>query len=552
MKDRKFQFAISLSVLNHLGRNLYRNFVTVIGEAISNSWDANATDVEIDIDRDNNTFLIIDNGLGMTAEDFQNRFLKIGYSKRKEFGSKSQSGRPFIGAKGIGKLAMLSCAQKVSVFSKVRGEELISGVIDNSGLDRAITNDLVPDDYPVEAADVSLIEDIIEKFDHGTIIVFEDLKDNMRNSEEHIRKIIALSFRFSLHDPDFSISLNGSKIGISDLSDLLDKTQFEWIINGFKDPFTSEFKNLARPPEPITSKFPIRGFIATVDKPSNLKIRGLEERASVDLFVNGRLREKNITRHIPTQRIVENYIYGQIHFDLLDDGDNDPFTSSREGVMENDIRFKSLLDYLSKEVLPKIIDDWDKFRLEAGKTGDDENTKNKGKKQRKAKELFDASAEDYLPDDGAPGGDIVSKWLIELADDAEFNVSAYSDCFISENLIRKYIKYNAIKMSADDLHQVKIYRESEKHNKEKANISFEIRRDDDDLSYCEMDRLAIASEGKKKTDGASLWLDAISYKPARNAVGHTGVLSGHAKSHLNLTMANIIARVRALLKLNSK
>ena len=38
--NSSFTFNISLSVLNHLGRNLYRNFITVLGEAISNSWDA--------------------------------------------------------------------------------------------------------------------------------------------------------------------------------------------------------------------------------------------------------------------------------------------------------------------------------------------------------------------------------------------------------------------------------------------------------------------------------------------------------------------------------
>ena len=44
-----FNFNISLSVLNHLGRNLYRSFITVIGEAISNSWDADANNVYITI-----------------------------------------------------------------------------------------------------------------------------------------------------------------------------------------------------------------------------------------------------------------------------------------------------------------------------------------------------------------------------------------------------------------------------------------------------------------------------------------------------------------------
>ena len=82
--DNKFKFDISLSILNHLGRNLYRNFATVLGEAISNSWDANSKNVWIDIDYENNRFWIKDDGVGMDATDFQDKFLKIGYSKKKK------------------------------------------------------------------------------------------------------------------------------------------------------------------------------------------------------------------------------------------------------------------------------------------------------------------------------------------------------------------------------------------------------------------------------------------------------------------------------------
>jgi len=76
-----FRFAISLSVLNHLGRNLYRNFITVLGEAISNSWDADAKNVWIDFDKEKRFFTIKDDGEGMDHEDFRSKFLKIGYSR---------------------------------------------------------------------------------------------------------------------------------------------------------------------------------------------------------------------------------------------------------------------------------------------------------------------------------------------------------------------------------------------------------------------------------------------------------------------------------------
>lgn len=113
VKER-YSFNISLSVLNHLGRNLYRNIITVLGEAVSNSWDADANNVWIEINKENNTMLIMDDGVGMSDYDFQNKFLKIGYSKRKGGTYCSEKGRPFIGRKGIGKLALLSCATRTA------------------------------------------------------------------------------------------------------------------------------------------------------------------------------------------------------------------------------------------------------------------------------------------------------------------------------------------------------------------------------------------------------------------------------------------------------
>ena len=83
-------------------------------------------------------------------------------------------------------------------------------------------------------------------------------------------------------------------------------------------PLTEGLPNLELEKAEITSPLAIKGFVGSVKKPSMLKVTGANERATIDLFVNGRLREKNIIRHIPTQRLVESYIYGQIHFDTLD------------------------------------------------------------------------------------------------------------------------------------------------------------------------------------------------------------------------------------------
>ena len=73
----------------------------------------------------------------MDANDFQTKFLKIGYTKRAKGKMRTPKQRPFIGAKGIGKLALLSCADRITVFSKKKGQSYIGGTIDNSGLKRS-------------------------------------------------------------------------------------------------------------------------------------------------------------------------------------------------------------------------------------------------------------------------------------------------------------------------------------------------------------------------------------------------------------------------------
>ena len=228
----------------------------------------------------------------------------------------------------------------------------------------------------------------------------------------------------------FSIHVNGEKISTKDLSDLIGNTQFVWTFNKYRDEFVRSFRNLQHPRINLTTTLSVKGFVASVLKPRHLKIPGTDDRASVDLFVNGRMREKNILRRIPTQRVIESYLYGQIHFDILDSRGRDPFTSSREGIVEDDERFQALLDYLKRTAIPAIFDKWDELRVTRGQEGDEENPR-KSKKERKARDLYSAAREDYEEGDGP--ADEVTGWMTDLRDDAEFNLTSYVDCFLSNN-----------------------------------------------------------------------------------------------------------------------
>ncbi|HPC36221.1 MAG TPA: ATP-binding protein [Candidatus Marinimicrobia bacterium] len=520
--------------------------MTVLGEAISNSWDADANNVWVYIDRKRDSLVVKDDGDGMNAEDFQNKFLKIGYSKRKE-GSRSAKNRPYIGRKGIGKIALLSCARRISILTRRSPEdEYVGGVIDNSGLDDAIKNDLTPDLYRLGRVEGSLFQQYQEGHDHGTIIYFENITEGVRNSINQIRKVMALYFRFSLIDDSFRIHVDNQPITLDDLDDLATNTQFLWNINDFDDPYINQ--KLVPPTlnkqASITVQGLFKGFIASVKKPRDLKIFTTEEKVGIDLFVNGRLRERDLLRHIPTARIYENYLYGQIHFDELDD-EIDRFTSNREGIVADDPKFRELLTILQKEVIPQIANQWDEWRIEHREEGDSENRR-LSPRERKSRDLFNIVSEDYsFPAESTQKGK-VDGWVDKLAEDAQFNFSSYAECFISENLLRKYILAKKITIDKDAKKIIKDCRDKESKNKKAGNINIQIRQTNDDLSYLDIASLAKNAEPEKGSTN-NLTIDAKAYKPIRDALAHTALLTQDAKQKLTTVYHNIKERIRTLL-----
>ena len=556
--DDKFNFVISLSVLNALGRKLYRSFATVLGEAISNSWDADARNVWIYVDRTDNSFVIKDDGDGMTPDDFQNKFLKIGYSKRRDGKTHSPSGRPYIGRKGIGKLALLSCAETVSVISKPAGGTYVDGLIDNGELDKAITEDMNPQEYPLSHVNPNDFKRFIPGHNRGTIIYFSNLKTGIWNTIDYLRKMLALYFRFSLVDKEFTIWVDDKPITLDDLSDLADKTEFLWVINALKDSFVSEKLryerrnltrdvNLLEPGKKVVSQGQFKGFIASVRKPTDLKVVSTDERIGVDLFVNGRLRERDILRHIPTAKLPENYLYGQIHFDILDD-EKDRFSTAREDIVADDELFAGLLNYL-RRVLAEVIADWDIWRRKHHKEGDPENT-SIPKKERKAEELYNVVSEEFaIPEDPfRPGNkEKIDKWIDGLTADASYNFASYADAFVSENLIRKHIEEKNL-TSKEAKEEIGRMKQREKDSKNKGNVSIDIRVKPTDVSYLGMDGLAnLVDKAQNPTKEAALSRDAAEYKPIRDALMHTALLTPEAKKKLSSVFENIRARVKRLL-----
>lgn len=97
-------FRVDARALISLGRESIKDHATALIELVKNSYDADAENVEVEIVRLHNRIRIADDGVGMTSEDINERWLRIGFSakRKKRFSSK---GRRETGEKGIGRLS---------------------------------------------------------------------------------------------------------------------------------------------------------------------------------------------------------------------------------------------------------------------------------------------------------------------------------------------------------------------------------------------------------------------------------------------------------------
>ncbi|WP_316668863.1 ATP-binding protein [uncultured Propionibacterium sp.] len=543
-----FKFEFSLTVLNHLGRQLYRNFITVLGEAISNAWDADAENVWINIDHENRMMIIRDDGTGMTRDDIQNKFLKIGYSKRKDGSTKTPRGRPYIGAKGIGKLALLSCADSVTIVSRTGNGASFGCTIDNNVIDEAIDEDrssqevTLPD--PTE-------QDLhrLDAQDHGTAILFKKVR--MSNStDEFLRKALALFYRFSLVDDSFSIFLNDAEITVSDAKELAESTQYLWRIgDSFKDPFL-ELVRPSREGTPLKIS-EARGFLATVAKPRDLIVFGAKEKVGVDLFVNGRLRERDILSHRPSARVPAQYIYGQIHMDVLDSGTNDPFTSNRESIKEDDPRFNELLNELSR-VVNQIYAEWDDLRIEDRQDGDDDNPK-RTKKKRAALRLTKEQTKELFPETGTAKSKKSRKAFDELLEKAEGDLieslDDYSHIYILENLMRQIATQYSMKLSKTEEKEADKNKSRATENFSGSGLREKCRSSENRLWYLGLaDLLKVVDRGTKpQGNNTPLKSQLESIRYLRNIVMHTAGLTTYGRRQLESRKEAIAANLKTII-----
>ena len=116
-------FKTRARTLDMLGRQQIAGIPTAISELFKNAHDAYADYVEIDYYRSDGLFVLRDDGHGMTAREFADRWLTIGTESKLDSrphvpGRPGTPRRPMLGEKGIGRLAIATIGPQVLVLTR--------------------------------------------------------------------------------------------------------------------------------------------------------------------------------------------------------------------------------------------------------------------------------------------------------------------------------------------------------------------------------------------------------------------------------------------------
>ena len=373
MNENKYKMSISLNVLNHLGLNLYSNTPAVIAEVIANAWDADATKVHVDFDKQENSITIRDDGYGMNLDDINSKYLYVGYQKRKINNSNRtiKGKRILMGRKGIGKLSLFAISKKIHVYSKKSGCKKESFLMDAEKIADAIQSENPSQlkEYQPEPIDFN-----VQIKDQGTVIKITDLKqlritDNTING---LRKRIARRFGLVEDKIGFSIFVNQSKVDFSD-RDYFHKVRFlfqygdldysKHCINLDSDSETGKPMSFTRKhcfdangQATNSGDYKIRGWIAIARHSNDLDDEGQDDNLNkITIVVRNKVAQEDILQEYRLGEMVTKYIFGEIHADFLDEDDKkDITTSSRQRITEDDVRYQALkkcMKYELKDIL---------------------------------------------------------------------------------------------------------------------------------------------------------------------------------------------------------
>ncbi|MCY3684608.1 MAG: ATP-binding protein [Chloroflexi bacterium] len=217
---RTINFTVDSELLRELGERLVGRQYIALAELVKNSYDADATRVEIRILDD--SIEVLDNGHGMTEDDFASRWMRVGSTHKVHEMTSPRLKRKLTGSKGVGRLAVQFLATELELTSVPRGERVTQASKDRELFARVDWETAVqPGDLTQATAAYDLREPKKPAFPltgaHGTKVTLKRLKHEWSPEEfQNLAREIwflqppfrSLTGESDVNDSGFEVSLS--------------------------------------------------------------------------------------------------------------------------------------------------------------------------------------------------------------------------------------------------------------------------------------------------------------------------------------------------------
>lgn len=335
-----YTLSISRLTIDKLGVKLYDKVSAVVAELIANSYDADATTVTVTLPMGTElasldsatrrpldkglTISVLDDGHGMTPEEAQTFYLKVGRDRREHVGQGSASRvkqRPVMGRKGIGKLAPFGICRRIEVIS--------SGGVQVPGKGFITTHFMLDFDQIVQDEDAAVPLEVGDRDGTyrdtpGTEVILGQFLSKRVPPEDTFHRQMAT--RFALATPDFTIHLTDSRPA----------PPVDSVVAKFQVPVveSTRIDLSARPIEtPSGEKLPVTGWLALASDPYKH-----EEAAGVRIYARGKIvattRDFEQPAGFTGEFTMRSYLVGEIHAEWLDeDHGEDLIRTDRQSIL---------------------------------------------------------------------------------------------------------------------------------------------------------------------------------------------------------------------------
>lgn len=333
-KIQKLEMSFDPQTIEHLGVKMYSQLPNAIAELIANSYDAESPEVHI-ILKDNEeekSIAVVDKGIGMSFDEINENFLRIGRKRRESDSGLSPNGkRKVTGRKGLGKLAFFGIGDTIHIITKKNGE-CVNFTMNWNDIIHSKTPNYEPQ-YTIEPCNPQ---------EQGTTIILTNLKRKTAFDPEGLAGSLARLFDF--FDDDFvaDITLNNNE------PIPIDKTlrcrnidaQFTWNV-----PVFIEDK------EHYLYKKNIIGELLATEKPLKPGLRG------ITLYAHGRMVNAPEFFGVGESSHFYSYLTGWLDVDFVDEQEEDIISTDRQSLSW-DLQITSELRDNLKQLLSLVERNW--------------------------------------------------------------------------------------------------------------------------------------------------------------------------------------------------